>query len=146
MKQFEDYLKNTVGLDGLYLEQAYKVREMYGKILGDDIVEMFVSEYVDAEGKQNFESVWVFTEYAAFEAKNFLGSIELDGLSFSSIKYWDAKFENFELGKADEKSRMVVKFKGGTNLAGTLKASGSNCDHLLQNVLVNILNPVLKQK
>lgn len=98
----------------------------------DQIQRLFISEYVDRNGKRVYESAWFFTEKQAFEAREFLSeNMDLDCLIFrEAVRYFRTEMLDFDPpNPATQSSRMSLSlgfYPGG----GDIKASGANCDYL----------------
>ena len=57
MKQeMTTYLK-TIGITEHYLKRAREVYDFYSDFVGEDILDIFVCEYLDQEGARHYESL-----------------------------------------------------------------------------------------
>lgn len=130
-KEFSDYLKDIVGLTGLFLERAEKAFDFYQTIFPDDIKDIFVSEYIDKEGNRQFESIYFVTSNLICEAKNF--TIEED-FDFAPIKnkivYCRVQRTAFDSKTTSNDSRMTVNISIEDRVHADFKASKENCKKL----------------
>lgn len=140
---FSDYLEKTVGLTELFLERAQDAIKFYNTLYPDRIENIFVSEYIDGEGKRQYESLWIFTGNLAGEAKQFLTEDSFDSTPLKNrVVWWELKRTDFDGEKATDDSRMTIRVTFDTDIEGILKASGENCmqlqkifnQHLFQNL------------
>lgn len=129
--RFEDYFRE-VGITELFLDRARAVLAFYAGIGVEEVMDVFVSEYVDAEGRRVYESLWLFTLDYAYEAKDFLTADNFDGAPLPGrIEYWKITKTEYDFQTTFDRSRMALEFLflGGYNKC-SLKASASNCSHL----------------
>ena len=75
--EFVDYL-NEVGITDLFQDKAKEAYLFYEKLYPDAILDLFVSEYIDEEGKRQYENLWFFTSSIFMEAKQFLAEDNFD--------------------------------------------------------------------
>lgn len=130
-KDFEQYL-NGIGIVDLFYERTELVVQFYERLYPDEIKDIFVCEYIDNEGKRQYESLWLFSSRAIMmEAKRFLTDDDFDATPFSKrIVYWKVNKTEFDFENPTEKSRLTVEFHLVHNISGTLKASKENCNNL----------------
>ena len=129
--EFETYLKK-IGFTTPFLEKAERVYSFYFDIYGEQIEDIFVSEYVDDDGKRIFENLWFFTSYAVMEAKNFLFEDNFDAMCHSNIiVLWRIKNTNIEGNVFNSESRIYLTFSVPEDFHADYKASGNNCKHLM---------------
>ncbi len=61
MKQeFVDYLKSIGIKAGSLLDQIESIYEFYLEMCPDEITDIFVTDYIDSEGKREYENLWFF--------------------------------------------------------------------------------------
>jgi hypothetical protein len=121
----------SIGIEGLFLERAEKVIDFYQQLYPDQIEDIFVTEYLDKDGNRQYESVWLFSNTGAMEAKAFLKKDDFDFASLKQqVKYWNIKKTEYDFCKATNKSRMILDFELLTGILCALKASRENCDYL----------------
>jgi hypothetical protein len=129
--EFDEYLKK-IGISELFYERSKQVIEGVAKFIGEGILDIFVSDYIDNEGKRHYEDLLLFTEHIIVEAKQFLTQdhyfinnvkeCPMTGIDFSAQEY------GFET--ATTKSRISVRVYCGTVLIVPMKAAQENCDYL----------------
>lgn len=146
--QFEDYLVE-IGITGPFLERAKTVLAFYAGIGIGEVEDVFVSEYVNPEGRRVFESLWLFTRTYTYEAKSFLSADVFDGAPLARrIDYWTISRAEYDFDTATDQSRMALDFTLAGRNPCHLKASGRNCSHLrhifTRHVLPNLLVPLDK--
>ena len=79
------------------LEEVYKVSSA---LTPETFVTVFVSDYIDDEGKRLFENAWFFSDAYASEAKDFLSQGNSDlvvlrkNVTYIDVKWRDYQFEN----------------------------------------------------
>ena len=136
---FKEYLVN-IGITDLFFEKAEAVIAFYEELYPDQLENIFVSEYVDDEGKRHYDNMWLFTKDLACEAKAFLTRDEFDVASFGNkVEHWIVKKESYDLCEASSRSRMTLQFTMSTQIGGTLRASGENCDFLREVLKEHII-------
>ena len=129
-KEWHKYLI-SLGLEEPIISRAKKLLEIYQEICNEDILDIFVTEYMDREGKRNYESMWFFTEKAMMEAREFVYEDDLDYTIYgNNIIYWRMKKENYDYKKCTTESRMSIEFSLKVRIIATLRASGNNCKKL----------------
>ena len=128
-----------------------RVREIYNffsTVFSEDIERVFVTNYFTQEGKEEFESLWLFSNSYISEAKQFAIKDDYD-MAFvkESIAYWEMNKENFDFNEATEKSRLHIRaaLANNVNVSVELKASGHNCNYLRQVFESHILTNLQKK-
>jgi hypothetical protein len=115
------------------VEKSLNLFGEYGNYLSEPIEHVFVSEYRNEDGNRIYESIWFLTNSFLAEAHEITGTGYGDivpvGAGFIRIQF---SRENFDLEKAEDQARFTteIRLEKG-ELAGTFKASGKNCEHLL---------------
>ena len=141
-KEFVEYL-NSIGITGLFQDRAQEISSFYEKITADTMQDIFVSEYVDEEGRRQYENLWLFTSSAIFEAKLFLTTDDFDGTPYTKkIKYWKIAKKDYDFNSVTSKSRMTLTFSLETSMGCIMKASGENC-LFLKNIFLKYILPNL---
>lgn len=137
-KKMSKYLE-TIGITKHFMKRAKEVYNFYSDLLDDEILDIFVTDYVDGEGVRQYENFWIFTRNSVTEAKQFLTKDDFD---FSPIKNlvdrWEIRKENYDFKKANDKSRMYLKVGISLNVICDFKASQQNCDYLRDIFLKHI--------
>lgn len=134
-EDFRDYLVG-IGMGAAQIEQAEIGLATVRGLLPEEPEYLFVSEYRDAEGNRNYESLWVFTARFISEGEPFASEGKFDiirrdtGLDQVLIEH--AEFD-FQTPVDASRLRLDLSFKRfGARLSGTVRASGSNCGDLNQ--------------
>ena len=129
--EFIEYL-NTIGIttDALHerIEQIYKDCL---DICPEEVVDIFVEEYIKEDGSRELENVDFFSENYQFSANQFLTKDDYNLVRLKkNFLLFRIQKQNYDFKKATQNSRLnlVVKIEG--NLTGELKASKENCDFL----------------
>jgi hypothetical protein len=116
-----------------------------GGLSGEEIQDIFVTDYVDAEGRRNYESLWLFTPSYVMEAKQFLSENNFDfTLLKDCVRLWRIKKRDYDFRKAEPESRMYLELSLAQGAACVLKASQENCDYLRDIFLKYILPNVVR--
>lgn len=140
-----DYLK-AIGITKPLLERIAEIFEFYRGFCPEKITGIFVSEYMKEDGTREYENLWFFSERYSMEAKQFVTKDDFDLMPMKGIGYLRIEKEEYDFGKATEKSRLNLQFNftpstlGG--LSGTIKASKENCDYL-KNIFEKYVKPNL---
>jgi hypothetical protein len=131
MKQeFLDYLA-CIGLKDLIIARVATILEFNVKICPDEIMDIFISEYMKEDGTREYESLWFFSKRYTMEAKHFLAVDDFDIMPVNKcVHYFQLKKQDYEIESANDKSRLTILFTGGYQISGTLKGTKENCDHL----------------
>lgn len=125
-----DYLK-MMGLTEPLFIRVKKIQEFYKQLNFPENHILFISDYINDEGTREFESLWLIHKDYIAEAKNFVNEDDFDMVCHAiKVNYWQVKRQNYDIGKANEKSRLFIEFSIGHRTTATLKASKENCDHL----------------
>ena len=132
--QFTKYVQ-SLGMTKPLLERAESVLSFYEIVLTSPIKDLFVSEYVNEEKTRVYESLYLFSDQAIMEAKQFVSDDVYDWAPLpESIMYWEIKRKDFDLKTATEKSRLFLTVRlhgsGLGTMRAELKASAANCDQL----------------
>jgi hypothetical protein len=144
--EFKDYL-NEIGISGAIFERAEEIYKFYNEYLKFDIHEIFVCEYIDADGSRVYESLWFFNNKYCFEAKNFIISENYDS------DFYGNEIFSFNISKKDfnilqnipnDNSRLNVTFSFNPDRVGVLKGSKNNCKQIVK-IIENFIKPNLKK-
>lgn len=143
-EDFSQYLK-SVGIVDLFYERTEAILQFYEKLYPKEIEDIFVSEYIDNEGKRQYESLWLFSSQVTGEAKHFLTNDDFDATPISErVSYWKLNKADFDFENSTKKSRLTIEFHLVQNIVGRLKASQENCSHLYNLFLKHILPNMAK--
>ena len=104
----------------------------YYRALGIENTETFLSESLNAEGIRSYESLWLISRDAIFEAALAEDTDdEIDGVRMrAGLIRWVAKSRNYDFVEATADSRLQITLWFADELYGELKATGANCDRL----------------
>ena len=129
-KYFVQYLK-SIGIVELFYERTESILQFYESLYPNEIEDVFVSEYIDNEGKRQYEDLCFFSSQATMEAKRFLTDYDFDASPIRErVIYWRMRKTDFDFEKPTEKSRLDIEFGLEHRITGRLKASKENCNHL----------------
>ena len=130
-KAFTQYLA-SIGISTPIMSRIDKVYESYRMICPQPITGIFVTDYITADGTREYQNLWFFSKHFVMEAKDFLASDVFDFDPLHKRPYHlGIQKQDYEFGKATEKSRMTVEFSllpGEWH--GQLRAAKENCDQI----------------
>lgn len=132
-EQFITYLK-SIGMTQIFVNRVDEICQFYENILktklDDEIIDIFVTDYITKEEKREYENLYLFSKKFFMEAKLFITQDDFDMLPISeNITYLKITKQNYDFMVSSEKSRLNVHFVSGMS-GGDLKASGENCNYL----------------
>jgi hypothetical protein len=129
--EFDQYLKK-IGISELFYERSERVVEGVAKFMGEGILDIFVSDYIDNEGKRHYEDLLLFTENIIVEAKQFLTQDHyfINNVKECPVTGIDFSAQEYDFERATTKSRISVRVFCGTFLNIPMKAAQENCDYL----------------
>jgi hypothetical protein len=124
-----------------------RVKELFyqGKVLcPEELKNIFVSNYKESDGKEQFKDFWLFSDNYVVEAQNFSRQekpiLEMTIID-KNIQSVSIEADNFDLSqKAKDVSKLHMTFYTLSNFACDQIASGLNCDTLMY-----IFNTYVKQ-
>lgn len=138
-EKFITYLK-SLGITNTICKRIETINECFEKICPEEIINIFVTEYLKEDGTREYESIWFFSEKYIMEAKKFIVEDDFDIAPFKkAIKYCQIKKKDYDLKKATEKSRLIVFFSTRLGVSADMKASEKNCDYLAAILFKHIL-------
>jgi Flp pilus assembly CpaF family ATPase len=140
-QRFESYLKK-IGMTGTLRMRAQEIYRFYEALLPDDeITDIFVSEYVDSEGRRQYDSLWLFSSDYIMEASQFVTKDSFDMLRITNrVARWEVVKKDYDFKSATDRSRLTLTIQFADRLSGLLKASMYNCDHL-KDMLIKYFLP-----
>lgn len=117
---FRAYLE-SVGIVGALLERVDAIIRFYESLPAQEILQIFVSEYVKEDGSREYEALWFFSMNFMMEAKGFVRGDDFDMAPIAGrVSYWRIQKSDYDFVRATEKSRLNVYFStSGVN--GNLK-------------------------
>lgn len=141
--EFVDYLE-TIGVSKRFIEKINGIYNIYKKLCTDKIAEIFVTDYMNEDGKREFENLFFFSKQYIMEAKQFAIRDEYDLMPIrNNIDRWELQIENYDFVKATSASRFNLKLNFRYGLSANFKASGENCD-CLKDILVKYIRPNMR--
>jgi len=146
MKQeFVDYL-GSIGIKaGSLLDRIESIYEFYRDMCPDEIVDIFVTDYIDSDGKRVYESLWFFSDRYVMEAKGFAAG--KDDFDITPIKdrviHCTIQKQDYDFKEATDKSRLHLTFGLDIGAIADFKASKDNCD-ALKNTIFKYVKPNIK--
>lgn len=138
--EFNQYLE-SIGITDVLQRRIDALMEGVVLAFGRPIENIFVTEYLDAEGARRYENLWCLSATDLMEAKNFVTEDDFDILPlYRNVFYVRIRKEQYDFKAATDKSRLHVHFRGGDiAFGGELKASQRNCDVLRDTVLRQLI-------
>jgi hypothetical protein len=136
-KEFIEYLE-SVGITGSLTKRVEEIHDFYNKVLGYQIDDIFISEYLNQDGSRYFDSLLLFSGDYFCEAKTFITEDDFDAdVIRNEITYFTLQKTDFDIinDKITEKSRAVLTFNLPDGRYGELKASKENCLKLKEILL-----------
>ena len=129
---YSEYLEK-VGTTDIIKHRVDELYQIYRGLCPDDITGIVITDFITEEGLREYESLWFFSESCAMEAKLFITEDRFDMTPLkNAVTYWEVKKQDYELGRAGDRSRLHLEFGLAHRTTGSLKASRENCDQLWQ--------------
>jgi hypothetical protein len=133
MDKYMDYLR-MVGFDSKpILKKIIPLYRACFKFCTEEIEDIFVSEYLNADQTNVFESLFLFSSSYIFEIKQPLQTdIHWETASIAcNILGVDVQATSYDFEDANKKSRLIIEiFFDGDDWRNEFKATGDNCDVL----------------
>ena len=127
---FEQYL-STIGIPTAIKSRVEEVCEFYTEICSEELLDIFISDYIKDDRSREYTSIWFFSETFGMEAKQFVTEDDFDITPLKDkIVYCDVKKSRYDFNEATDESRMTINFILNTGVNGYMQASGKNCDHM----------------
>ena len=141
-KEFLDYLR-MIGITAEeYLKRIETIIEIHSNICQEEIIDIFVDEYIREDGTREYEDITFFSNEYDFGAPQFL--TEDNFIITKRIKNVSAikiKKKDYDFKKATENSRLNIEVRYDiSEMYAIFKASKENCDHLKQ-IYFNYIAP-----
>jgi hypothetical protein len=139
------YLKE-LGMPGTLVARALEMVRYWEGLTPEPLDRIFVTEYVTDEGVREFENLWLISNTWIVECHSF---VNVDRGDLMRLEGGLARIEidkhEFTPGAATPASRLKVEanFAGGTFVASSFKASGTNCE-ALHALVVELLIPQVR--
>lgn len=125
--KFESYIEQ------LPLSQVVKLRIdevliLNQNMINQEIIEIFMGEVKNIDGRKTFTSLWLFTDEYTIECKDFLSSIDFDIAPYKNrVQYCSIKSNDYDFNTYDTNSFVEIRLHFIDRITGTLIASGENC-------------------
>lgn len=137
MTNFQHYLKSLDLEHAEFLDRIEDSLSLCKELCPENILDIFISEYIDSDGKRIYESIWGISEKYILEVKDFRLSQNIDICNYpDQVAYIDIQMDNYNLKDCIENSRMSVRVRFKNALAAQFKASGNNCA-FLKDIIFN---------
>lgn len=143
-KMFLNYLESIGITTKSLVKRIEKICEFCLEIYSEDIVDIFIDDYINEDGTREYEDLSLFTDRYVISAKKFLTQDEfLMTLVNKKLTHLLIKKQDYDFKKATEKSRLNVRIGTGAYLHGDFKASKENCD-FLREITIKYFIPNIK--
>jgi hypothetical protein len=149
MKEYFTHYLESIGITDPIIKRIEEVYKFYERILTDElkeeIIDIFVTDYVLKDGTRQYENLWFFSKNYVMEAKLFIQQDDFDICPYvKEIDYLVIKKESYDFINFNEKSKLYMEYVSKTN-NGELKATKENCDHL-KNIYLKYMLPNVAHK
>ena len=130
--EFLEYLKLIGITEEKYLKRIETIIEVHSTICQEEIIDIFVDEYIKEDGTREYDGITFFSNEYVFGATQFLTK---DNFMFSkrmkNVTVITIKGNNYDFKKATENSRLNIEIRHDIpELFGHFRASKENCDYL----------------
>jgi hypothetical protein len=133
--EFVAYLDSLEATDQV-LTRVETILNFYKDLCPEDILDIFISEYIKKDGNREYQSLWLFSKRFMMEAKNFLIQDDFDIAPINNfVTYGDIQKNEYDFNTTSEGSRLFFKFSITDVVNGELKASKGNCNFLKAIIL-----------
>ncbi len=130
MDRFKTYM-DAIELSPAIQDRINDLVDTANEVNKEMIEDIFVSEYLNADGTKVYESLWFFSPRYISETKQFRTSFILDvAVIDSRIHYYEIDSNGLGFKSINGESKTSVNFSTVGLITGTLKATGENCKHL----------------
>jgi len=126
--KFISYLKEIDIVTKILITRVEHIYNLCTDMCPEKIEDIFITDYVKADGTREYENLWFFSKGYCLEAKGFLSQINLDITPLKNrINYWTITIQDFDFKKASENSRLTLAFNTVQEIHGNYKAAKRNC-------------------
>lgn len=145
-KEFIDYLESIGIKGGVLLDQIKSIYEFHLDMCPDEIVDIFVVDYIDSEGRREYEELLFFSDRYVMDAKGFAEGKDYFDITpiKGRVEYYEIRKQDYDFKEATEKSRLYLKIRLDTGLSGDFKAAKENCD-ALRDIILKYVKSNLKE-
>ena len=141
-KEFIDYLESIDIKERVLLDRIESIYEFYLEMCPDEIKDIFVADYIDSEGRREYEELLFFSDRYIMDARGF--AIGKDNFDIAPIKerviYYEIRKQDYDFKRATEKSRLYLKIRLDTGMSGEFKAAKENCD-VFRDIILKHVKP-----
>lgn len=140
----DEYLDN-IGMTETLRARVREAYDFFSTACPENITGAFVTDFVTDEGLREYESLWLFSDSYAMEAKRFVSEDHFDmAVLKSNVVRWVVKIQDYDFQHAGDKSRMHLEVNFQQHVSGSLRASRENCDYLRALFLDRIVPNLVK--
>ncbi|WP_406660587.1 hypothetical protein V7O66_12195 [Methanolobus sp. ZRKC3] len=129
-KDFLEYFEK-IGIGVILQEKIEEIYNFYQNVCSEKIEDIFIDEYINADGERVYEDINLFSESFVMVSNNF---IKLPDFFMCSLKnnvaFWAMEKIEYDFIEANEKSRMNLRVSFNSDANASFKGSKENCDHL----------------
>lgn len=139
---------DEIKLEGAFRDRLEEFYEFYVNELNLNILDIFVTDFIEKNGARQYENLWLFDGNYMMESKLFLTKYNYDQMSIKgSINRWEINKTDYDFAIPTPQSRMTLSYQLlEMNAIGELKAAQENCQHLyrifktyiLPNLVLNV--------
>ena len=143
-EEFIKYLE-SISITKALRERIETIYEFCKRICSDEIIDIFITDYIKEDESREYENLWFFSEKNCMEAKQFITKDDFDITPIRKrVDYWNIQKQDYDFKKATEKSRLFLRVGLGTVTHGEFKAAKENCD-CLKEIIFKYVVPNLKE-
>ena len=143
-KEFIEYLE-SIGIANALRERIETIYELYKELCPDEIMDIFITDYIKEDGSREYENLWFFSEKTCMEAKQFITKEDFDIIRIKKrVNIWNIQKHNYDFKKATDTSRLFLRVNFDFNVDGELKAAKDNCNYL-RKIILKYVVPNLKE-
>ena len=131
----KSYLASIKMLSDVDIQRSKEIYDQSRVLCHEKLKTIFISNFVQTDGKEQFKDLWLFSDNYVIEALNFSKqeTLKLEMTIFSNnIQFVSIETTNLDLSqKAKDDSRLRVEFYTLSVFSCDQIASGRNCDALM---------------
>jgi len=134
INQIEKYL-HDIGVTGNTEVRINGIVKFYNEITGNsEPQEIFITDYYSEDGNRCYESLWIFYNNYACEAKKFLSENDFDMATVSrdSVVYWRLQTKDFNFETPTDSSRISFRVDYSNRVNCEIKAARNNCVYFMK--------------
>ncbi len=129
-REFAEYLA-SIGISTALRERIEAIQLVCAKICPEEIVDIFVNEYITEDGTRHYQGLDLFSRHYLISVNQFVTTDDLHiAPLYKKILSFEVSKQEYDFDKATEKSRLYLKFHTTTKGEGEFKASKENCTYL----------------